>query len=114
MKVLITVLLTVIFLFAKDIKPLYEFEASGNVIDIVVKKNLLYAGCDNGVLEIIDWQKQKLKKEIKIPDIHDFMGDIIGAKIFSVDVSPDDSKVILLSQGESGARNLSIIENDQL
>lgn len=106
MKSLIAIFMSVVFLFAEDITPAYEIQASGNVIDVVVKKNLLYAGTDAGIVDVIDWQKGEVLKEIEIETIHDFMGDVIKAKIFSVDISSDDSTILFVSQGETGYRNV--------
>ncbi len=107
------VLLLSIFLisiFAKDITPTLKIEMTGNVMDIKIKDNLLYVGTDNGTLEVYDINSSKTIEIITIRKIHDFMGDLMPPKIYSVDVI--GSKKLLLAEGEKGSRELYINENN--
>jgi len=91
-----------------------KLRASGNVIDVAVIDNLLYAATDNGCVDVFDIITKKTIQKIKVPGLKDFMGDKIQAKVFSVDASNDGNKVILVYQGNSGFRNIGIYENNIL
>jgi len=100
-------------LFALEtISPVKSFETTGTVQSMVYVKNKLYAGTNNGTVEIFDIEKNQKIKSIKIPSIKDFMGDEIAAKIYSIDVI--DDKILIVSQGMRGYRNIFIVENDSL
>ena len=109
----IIVLLVFTSLFAiESLEPSKVFKATGTVQSIVVKKNKLYAGTDNGTIEIFNTDTKQNVKTIKIPDIKDFMGDILPSKIYSIDLFKD--KILIVSQGMKGYRNIFIYENEKL
>jgi WD40 repeat protein len=61
---------------------------------------------------VYDYVQKKFLKEVTIPTIKDFMGDVIPASIFSVDYI--DGKYLLLSDsGIGGYSNLWIHENNE-
>lgn len=100
-------------LFAmEDLEPSKIFKASGTVQSIVYKNNNLYAGTSEGKVEVFDTFTAEKIKEINIPEIKDFMGDIIPAKIYSIDLI--DNKLLIVSQGMKGYRNIFIYENENL
>ncbi len=111
MKFLVIIMILVMSAFSQDIKPVKEIEVAGSVMDMKIDNNLLYIGTDGGTLEIYDIKNEKFIDKIKLKDIHDFMGDVISPKVYSVDVVGD--KKLLLAQGEHGARELFINENNQ-
>ena len=112
-RVLLAVFLTISTLFAiENLKPAFSLEATGGVQSIYYKDSKLYAGTDNGTVEVFDLDTQKRIKTIKIPDIEDFMGDTIASKIYSIDLI--DDKILIVSQGMKGYRNLWLYENDKL
>ncbi len=45
----------------------------------------LIAATDMGHIEIFDYKMREKLKEISIPDIKDFMGDTVPARVMSVD-----------------------------
>ena len=92
----------------------FSLKASGNVIDVVITDDLLYAATDNGSVDVFNIKERKIIRRIKVPGLKDFMGDDIQAKVFSVDVSEDGKKVILVYQGKGGFRNVAIYENNEL
>lgn len=100
-----------LFAFAADITPFKEIETSGNVLDIVIKNDKLYAGTDGGTLEIYDIQKETFINKITLDKIHDFMGDLMPRKVYSVD--EHHGKLLLLAEAEHGERELFISENNQ-
>jgi WD40 repeat protein len=110
-KVLLICILLITSIYATDIKPEKEIEMSGNVMDIKIVNNLLYAGTDNGTMEVYDIENDKIIDKITIKKIHDFMGDLMPPKIYSVDEI--NGKRLLLAEGEHGSRELYINENNQ-
>lgn len=112
MRSLLVFLFCISLLFSKELKPIHSFQASGGVIDIVLKENFLYVSTDNGSLDIFDIQTQKLIQKIEVPRIKDFLGNYIAPKIFSVDTVKD--KILLVVQGEKGFRTLYEFKNNRL
>ena len=90
--------------YAKE--PVKTLKASGSVIDLVVVDQVLYAATDNGIVDIFSISSGKKIKTIGVPEVKDFMGDLIPAKVFSVDVTSDRNQVLLVCQGKSGFRNV--------
>lgn len=106
-------LLLVINIFAlEDLSPAKIFKATGTVQSMVFQEGKLYAGTDNGTVEVFDVDTQKRIEAIKIPDIKDFMGDTIAAKIYSIDLIKN--KILIVSQGMKGYRNIFVYENKKL
>lgn len=107
------ILLFAINLFAiENITPDKIYKATGTVQSIIVNEDKLYAGTDNGTVEIFNINSTQKIKTIKLPDIKDFMGDTIASKIYSIDLLED--KILIVSQGMKGYRNIFIYENDKL
>ncbi len=96
------------------VKPQATIEVEGNVVEIVVKGEKLYAATDAGKLEVYDWKKRKLLYDVKFEKIHDFMGDEIDPKVFGVDVDKSEKRVLILVQDEGGERILYIKESGKL
>jgi len=113
MKQIILFFIFVTFAFSLETKrPTKVFLASGNVQSIIFKNEKLYAGCDNGIVDIFDVKTKKSLKTIKLPKIKDFVGESIEAKIYSIDVF--DDAILIVSQGEKGFRNLYLYANGNL
>lgn len=94
---------------AKLTMPVAHYGASGAVVDMVVKDDQLYCATDASSVDIIDLKSKKLLQQIKVAKIKDFMGDLVDAKVYSVDVQA--GKILILSQAEQGFRRLYIHEN---
>jgi len=109
MRVFTILLLMVLSLFAaKPVMPVSEYSASGSVVDMVVHKGILYCSTDASGIDIIDLKSHKTIKQIKVDKIKDFMGDLVVAKVYSVDVM--GKKILMLSQAEQGFRRLYIYQ----
>ena len=93
-------------------KPLAQYQADGAVIDLVAKDSKLYASTKVSIVDIFDIKTEKIIKKIKVPNITDFMGDEITAKIYSVDVL--GGEVLILAQAEHGYRSVYIYKNNKL
>ncbi len=97
---------------AKDLKPTYVYEASGSVIDVASSDKNIYVATDASCVDIFDLKTKKLIQKIKVPQIKDFMGDIIDAKVYSVDVY--HNKVLLTTQAPKGLREIHIFHKGKL
>jgi len=107
------ILLFTISLFAlQDVTPTKIFKATGTVQSMAFQNGKLYAGTDNGTVEVFNIKNQNKIRTIKIPNIKDFMGDVISAKIYSIDIIND--KILIVSQGMKGYRNIFIYEDEKL
>lgn len=92
--------------------PVEEIVVNGTAKDIVVDKEHLYVGTDQGRLQVYDYHAHSFVKEIVLPDVADFVGDMIPARVFSVDFM--DGRYLLLSDsGKGGYSNLWIHDNNQ-
>jgi WD40 repeat protein len=111
-KSLLLSFLTLSLLSASVIKPTIEIKIDGNAKDIIQKGDNLYIASDGGKVLTYDIEKQKIVKEISIPTIKDFMGDVIPAKIFSVDFM-DGRYMFLSDSGQGGYSNLWIHEDNK-
>ncbi|MDX9796519.1 MAG: WD40 repeat domain-containing protein [Arcobacteraceae bacterium] len=96
----------------ETLTPTFSLKAKGDVQDILYTQGVLYAANSNGSVELFDVASKHVIKTIEIPPIEDFMGDVIPAKIYSIDLIAN--KLLIVSQGMKGYRNLWIYENDTL
>ena len=83
-------------------------------------KNLLVAGLEDGKVVIEKWNGEgNLSKPIaviQLPKIHDFMGDLQPMPIYSLDLSPDGKRLLILGEGDDAKREVFIydLENRKL
>ena len=94
---------------AKDLAPTSSLLASGGVTDLVLNNDKLYVATAASSVDIFDIKTQEKINSIKMPQIKDFLGDIIDSKIYSVDVLEEN--ILILSQGENGGRNVNIYKD---
>ena len=107
MRVFFLLFFTALSLFgAKPVMPVSHYSASGSVVDMVVHEDAIYCATDASSVDIIDLKSQKMIKQIKVAQVKDFMGDLVDAKVYSVDVI--GKKTLMLSQAEQGFRRLYI------
>ena len=112
LKSIITTFFLICSSYASTLQPTSQLKASGGVYDIVLKNEMLYVATNASKVDIFDLNNKELIKSITVPKIKDFMGEIINSKIYSVDVLKD--KILILSQGEKGGRNIDIYQNGKL
>jgi len=93
------------------VEPQYSLKAKGGVTSFFLEEQMLYAATDVGTIDVFDWRKRTLIKSIELPTIKDFMGDDIPPKIYAIDKCKD--KMLAVSQGYRGFRNLYIIQNNK-
>ncbi|CAA6805693.1 MAG: Periplasmic nitrate reductase component NapL [uncultured Sulfurovum sp.] len=89
------------------LEPILSIEVNGTTKDMVVLNNELIVGTDKGLLQVYDYETQQFIKEIALPKVKDFMGDLVAPRVFSVDKL--EGKYLLLSDsGKGGYANLWI------
>jgi len=91
--------------------PVQEIVVDGMAKDMVVRGEKVYIGTDRGKLQVYDYTAKKFAKEIVLPKIKDFMGDIVPARVQSVDYL-DGRYLILSDSGKGGYSNLWIHEDN--
>jgi len=112
MKLLISLLFCFSLVFSQTLRPTQTYLASGGVTDLVLKDKLLYISTKASLIDIFNIETSELVNSIRIPQITDFIGDVIDSKIYSVDVI--NEKVLLVSQGEKGFRSIYEYKNGKL
>lgn len=112
MRVILSLLIFISFLFSSSLKPTQTYMASGGVTDLVFKDNLLYVATAASSVDVFDTKTTQMKNSIKVPKIKDFMGDIIDSKVYAVDVLVN--RVLLVSQGAKGFREIYEYDNGKL
>ena len=102
-----------IFLYATPIlKPIDSIEINGTVKDMVLRDNILVVATDMGHIEVKDIDNNNSSiQNITIPNVKDFMGDEIPARVMSTDKI--DNKYLLLSDsGKGGYSNLYVYDKN--
>ncbi len=95
------------------LEPEYSLKTKGAVTSIFIENNTLYAATDAGCIDIFDWKKKTHIKSISFPKIKDFMGDEMPPKIYSIDKWPGQEKMVIITQGSHGFRNLYLLVNGE-
>jgi len=108
---LVSLLFSVAVWAVPTITPTSIIEINGTVKDMVLDGDNLVVATDNGHIEVYDTIKKEKIKQINIPNVKDFMGDEIPARIMSTDTI--DGKYLLLSDsGKGGYSNLFVYDNN--
>lgn len=94
-----------------ELTPVDTIEINGTAKDMVLHDNKLLIATDMGHIEQFDTQKLNKLKEISIPDVKDFMGDIMPARVMSAD-NIDDKFLLLSDSGKGGYSDLYIYESN--
>jgi len=109
MKKIILIFLSCLSLFAIEIIKPYKFYTYNYYISkVAFNKKYLIVGMENGHILINNFKNNKKITEITLPKIHDFMGDLISMPIYSLDLSKNGTKLLILAQGENATRILFI------
>lgn len=95
-------------------QPAFKLKASGGVSDFVYENDFLYVATDNGKIDVFNTKTKQKNKSITVPNVKDFMGDEIPAKIYSVDVLENENRILIVSQGKGGFRDVYVFENNAL
>jgi WD40 repeat protein len=101
-----------VFLFATEIlSPVGTIEVNGTAKDMVLHGDRLVIATDMGHIEVYDAASRKKLKEIAVPDVKDFMGDIMPARVMSTDVS-GETYLLLSDSGKGGYSDLYIYDGN--
>ena len=93
------------------IKPIDTIEVNGTVRDMVLRDNILVIATDMGHIEIKDITTRQNIKNISIPNVKDFMGDEIPARVMSVD-KIGNRYLLLSDSGKNGYSDLYIYDKN--
>jgi len=94
-----------------ELTPIDNIEINGTAKDMVLLGDKLVIATDMGHIEVFNTKDNNKTQEISIPDVKDFMGDILPARVMSTDAIGD--KYLLLSDsGKGGYSNLYLYENN--
>ncbi|MBU1667177.1 WD40 repeat domain-containing protein [bacterium] len=95
------------------VKPYKMLKAGGNVKDILLENNKLYAATDGGSVDVFDLESYKIVESIKIPSFHD---DIYNKEmvptVYSIDKT--EEKIVILSSYKGVQKQLYLYENKTL
>lgn len=111
-KVFITLFLSITWLYSNTVlSPVLEIVVDGTAKDMVLRDKELVIGTDSGKLQVYDYEAKVFTSMITLPDVEDFVGDIMPARVFSVDEM--HGRYLLLSDsGKGGYSDLWIHENN--
>jgi len=111
-KIMFLWLVVFIALYAtQTFSPIDQIKVDGIVRDIVVHDQNLIIGTDNGKLQVYNYHTKHFIKEIVLPEVKDFVGDNVPARVYSVD-NIEGRYLLLSDSGKSGYANLWIHENN--
>lgn len=91
--------------------PYKSIELQDEITDMIIDNDKLFISSYSNV-NIYDLKLESFIKTIKIPQIKDFLGDFVNAKIFGIDKL--NEKILILSEGEKGGKNIFLYQNNKL
>jgi WD40 repeat protein len=113
-KIILALMFTLMALQSSPtLSPTLAIEVNGTAKDMVLRGDELIIGTDNGVLQVYEYKNKKFTKQVILPKVKDFMGDMIPPRVFSVD-KIDNSYLLLSESGKGGYANLWIYKDNNL
>ena len=109
MRVFLLMLLGVVLWAAPVLTPVHTLEVNGTAKDMVFDGKTLTIATDAGHIEAYDVETYQKIKEISIPDVKDFMGDIMPARVMSTD-HLGNRYLLLSDSGIGGYSNLYVYD----
>ena len=110
---LIICLLTLGSFAFSTVSPVASIDINGTAKDMVLSNNKLLIATDMGHVEIYDATSREKLQEISIPDVKDFMGDVIAARVMSADMIADQY-LLLSDSGKGGYSDLYLFKEGKL
>lgn len=101
-----------IIVSANMLLPAQSYKASGPVTDIIVDDEVIMVSTGVGAIDFFDIKNKTLLKSVTIPNIKDFMGDMVEAKIYNLDLYKN--KLLFTAQAAKGFREVFLYENNTL
>ncbi|WP_297192922.1 WD40 repeat domain-containing protein [uncultured Campylobacter sp.] len=105
-KVFVLLCFFAIFVLAKDL----EFNA--NVSTVALRQDKILVGLDSGEAFIYDKVDKSLKNSVRLADVKNYYNDNVRPTVYSLDYL--NNKLLILSEGNLGKKNLSLYENGVL
>ncbi len=106
-------LLTASLLAVETFVPVASIDINGTAKDMVLHQNRLLVATDMGHIEVYDTASREKIKEISIPDVKDFMGDIMPARVMSTDAMKGQY-LLLSDSGKGGYSDLYLYKEEKL
>jgi len=98
---------------SNTLTPVSTIDINGTAKDMVIHNDLIDIATDMGHIEVYESKSHKKVLSVSIPDVKDFMGDIVPARVMSSDFI--DGRYLLLSDsGKGGYSDLFIYEDGKL
>jgi len=111
-KIIITLFVLFLTTDAKDITPITTIKVSGLVSDFIEDNGYLYVATDAGSVDIIDLSTQEIIDQIMIAPIQTGRGDIVSARVHSIDRF--QGKTLLVTSAQNAYRNVWIHDGEKL
>ena len=112
-KYLVPLLISVAAWAVPVLSPVDTIEVNGTAKDMVLVNGTLVVATDMGHIEVYNAQNRQKTKEIAIPDVKDFMGDIMPARVMSTDLI-DGQYLLLSDSGKGGYSDLYLYKEGKL
>jgi WD40 repeat protein len=110
-KIILLCILSIATFAATTLIPEDTIEINGTTKDMVLNDGRLVIATDMGHIEVYDIANKQKIKEISIPDVKDFMGDVMPARVMSTDVI-GGQYLLLSDSGKGGYSNLYIYDKN--
>ena len=107
----ILICLSFSIVYGQDIHPFLKIKAFGAITDFLVDDSKVILSTDAGTIETFSLKNGQKINHIRLPAMKDFMGDPVPVKVYSIDKQND--KLLIVTQGDHGFRNLLIYENGE-
>ncbi len=111
MKIVLSILFCFSFiaLSAQEIHPGIKIKTAGAITDFFIENSNIVLSTDGGTIETYNVKTGEQSDFVQLPPVKDFMGDEVPTKIYSIDKT--SGKLLVVTQGNHGFRNVSIFEN---
>ncbi len=111
--IILLLLLTLGGYAQKVLTPIDSIEINGTAKDMVLVGDRLVIATDMGHIEVYSTQDKQKVQEISIPNVKDFIGDEIPARVMSTDLM-DNTYLLLSDSGKGGYSDLYLYEDHNL
>ncbi|WP_456463924.1 WD40 repeat domain-containing protein [Persephonella sp.] len=113
-RVIFLLIITIEYSFAVSSQLVNTGKVDGAISDLRYKSGKIYIATERGKVEILDFKTLKKIKVISYPKFEDFRGELQLPKVFSVDISPDEKKIVAVIQTTRGGREVYLFEDGKL
>ncbi len=111
--ILLGFLFFTVFSYATTVvSPMQQIDVNGTVKDMTLHGSTLLIATDNGLMKVYNYETRKFVKNITLPKVKDFAGDMVPARIFSVD-QIENRYLLLSDSGKGGYVNLWIRDTNK-